>query len=60
MVNKRDAENAEEGEKEFDGENSEEARRSLDGRRAEKWEIIIMHLLGLSPAGYLAAPDNGP
>jgi hypothetical protein len=22
--------------------------------------IIIIHLLGLAPAGYLAAPDNGP
>jgi hypothetical protein len=22
-------------------------------------EIIIMHLLGLAPAGYLTAPDNG-
>jgi hypothetical protein len=22
--------------------------------------IIIIHLLGLVPAGYLAAPDNGP
>jgi hypothetical protein len=22
--------------------------------------IIIIHLLGLAPAGHLAAPDNGP
>jgi hypothetical protein len=22
--------------------------------------IIIIHLLGLAPAGYLAAPDSGP
>jgi hypothetical protein len=22
--------------------------------------IIIIHLLGLAPAGYLTAPDNGP
>jgi uncharacterized protein YpmS len=22
--------------------------------------ILIIHLLGLAPAGYLAAPDNGP
>jgi hypothetical protein len=22
-------------------------------------ELIIIHLLGLAPAGYLAAPDNG-
>jgi hypothetical protein len=24
-----------------------------------KGQIIIMHLLGLAPAGYLAAPDSG-
>jgi hypothetical protein len=27
--------------------------------RIEK-RIIIIHLLGLAPAGYLAAPDSGP
>jgi hypothetical protein len=26
----------------------------------EEMKIIIIHLLGLAPAGYLAAPDNGP
>jgi hypothetical protein len=25
-----------------------------------KHVIIIIHLLGLAPAGYLAAPDSGP
>jgi hypothetical protein len=31
------------------------------GIRSKRREIIIIiHLLGLAPAGYLTAPDNGP
>jgi hypothetical protein len=37
--------------REFAGLTTEQAEREL---------IIIIHLLGLAPAGYLAAPDNGP
>jgi hypothetical protein len=29
-------------------------------RKAVRVIIIIIHLLGLAPAGYLAAPDSGP
>jgi hypothetical protein len=33
------------------------------GQASASWsnaKTIIIHLLGLAPAGYLAAPDNGP
>jgi hypothetical protein len=26
----------------------------------ERFQIIIIHLLGVAPAGYLTASDNGP
>jgi hypothetical protein len=36
-----------------------EWRSSRDEHRLHPWGIMT-HLLGLAPAGYLTAPDNGP
>jgi hypothetical protein len=44
-----------------DSESSiEEHRDELTGMSPPGCVIIIIHLLGLAPAGYLAAQDNGP
>jgi hypothetical protein len=37
-----------------------ELRSPRTQTRRHSRRIIIIHLLGLAPAGYLAAPDNGP
>jgi hypothetical protein len=35
-------------------------RKGKKGSGSDSLPIIIIHLLGLAPAGYLAAPDSGP